>query len=127
MLTKAAKVEDIAEGGLKGVEINGHEVTLCNYEGKIYAVERRCGHMNAPLDMGTLNGKILICPMHFAQFDITTGERLSGPVPGAPIKGLPQNAVSHFTFLGKLMAHIKTHDLKTYKVVVDGNDIKVDV
>jgi nitrite reductase/ring-hydroxylating ferredoxin subunit len=50
-------------------------------DGEIYAVNRRCGHTNAPLEMGTLEGYILTCPLHFSQFDIMTGEVLSGSVP----------------------------------------------
>jgi nitrite reductase/ring-hydroxylating ferredoxin subunit len=68
------KVIEIAPGGMKAVEIEGHEVVVCNAGGKFYAIQRRCGHMNAPLDKGTLDGIILTCPMHCAQFDIITGE-----------------------------------------------------
>jgi len=36
--------------------------------------------MNAPLELGTLDGTYLTCPMHCAQFDVTSGEAISGPV-----------------------------------------------
>jgi nitrite reductase/ring-hydroxylating ferredoxin subunit len=66
---------------MKAMELDGNEIVICNNGGKYYAIQRRCGHMNAPLDMGTLDGIYLTCPMHCAQFDITNGEALSGPVP----------------------------------------------
>ena len=78
---RAIGADEIAPGGMKAVELEGNEIVVCNCGGKYYAVQRRCGHMNAPLDMGTLDGTYLTCAMHCAQFDVTTGESLSGPVP----------------------------------------------
>ena len=126
MLTEVAKIEEIAPGGMKAVEANGKEIVLCNYDGKIYAVSRRCGHMNAPLEMGTLEGYILTCPMHHSQFDITTGEALSGPVPADfGDEPIPQGMMKFLQYLGMLQSKIKTNDLETYPVKVDGNSIKV--
>jgi nitrite reductase/ring-hydroxylating ferredoxin subunit len=111
MFIRAAKIDDIAKGGLVGVKIKDNEITLANYGGRIYAVQRRCSHMKAPLDKGTLNGYILTCPIHFAQFDITTGERLSGAVPLEKID----------------TRYTPTTNLITHEVKMEGNDILVDV
>ena len=78
---KAVRADEIAPGGMKAIEVTGREVVVSNCEGTFHALARRCGHMNAPLDLGTLQGSIVTCPMHCAQFDVTTGEALSGPVP----------------------------------------------
>ena len=51
---QAIETEEIAPGGMKAVEVGGREVVICNCDGTFYAIERRCGHMNAPLEMGTL-------------------------------------------------------------------------
>lgn len=117
MFVKAIKLDDIAPGGLRGVVVNGRGIVLGNYGGRIYAVERRCSHMDASFEAGTLNGWIITCPLHFAQFDITTGEKLSGPVPDM-----------WDSITSVIMASNKeTHDLKTYKVKIQGNDILVDI
>ncbi len=128
MLVQVAKLNEIAPGGLKAVEVNGREIVLCNDDGKIYAIDRRCGHMNAPLDLGTLEGYILTCPMHHAQFDITSGEALSGPVP--PNLGdevIPEGIGKFLQHVGMLMSHIKTCNLRSYSVKIDGDSIKIDV
>jgi nitrite reductase/ring-hydroxylating ferredoxin subunit len=128
MLVEVAKVNEIAPGGLKAAEVNGREIVVCNDDGKLYAIGRRCGHMNAPLDMGTLEGYILTCPMHHAQFDITTGEALSGPVP--PNLGdevIPERIGKSLQHVGMLMLHIKTCDIKTYPVKMDGDSIKIEI
>ncbi|MFA5099413.1 MAG: non-heme iron oxygenase ferredoxin subunit [Candidatus Omnitrophota bacterium] len=84
MFVEAAKVADIAPGGMKAVDRGGKKIVVCNFGGVFYAVERICGHVGASLDLGTLDGNILTCPLHFAQYDVITGEVLSGPVPPDP-------------------------------------------
>jgi len=82
--------------------------------------------MNAPLEMGTLVGTVLTCPMHCAQFDIATGEALAGPVPHdtgnepAPAKlgGLLAN-------IGMLMEHIQTRAIRTYATKVESGKVWV--
>lgn len=128
MLVEVAKVNEIVPGGLKAVEVNDDEIVLCNSEGKIYAISRRCGHMNAPLDLGTLEGYILTCPMHHAQFDITSGEVLSGPVPAnLGDEVIPESVGKFMQHVGMLMSHIKTCNIKTYPVKIDKDLIKVEV
>lgn len=117
MRIEAAKVSDIAPGGMIGVKLDGADLAVCNYGGKFYAVERKCGHAAAYLDRGALTGYILTCPLHCAQFDITTGEALSGPVPEAPACKYTDPAAPD----------LKTRDLKTYPVTVEGDSIKVEI
>jgi nitrite reductase/ring-hydroxylating ferredoxin subunit len=37
---------------MKHVEIKGKEIAIINLDGKYYAINDRCGHMNAPLSKG---------------------------------------------------------------------------
>jgi nitrite reductase/ring-hydroxylating ferredoxin subunit len=65
----AISTDEIAPGGMKTVGLDGHEIVICNCGGTYHAIEQRCGHMNAPLDLGTLDGKVVTCAMHCVQFD----------------------------------------------------------
>lgn len=115
MFAEVAKVSDVAPGGLIAVEAGGEEIILGNCDGKIYAVSRRCGHMNASLELGTLDGYIITCPLHFAQFDMTTGEAVSLPVPrGSGVAVVPAE-------------YSKTRDIRTFPVRVQGDIIEVDI
>jgi nitrite reductase/ring-hydroxylating ferredoxin subunit len=49
-----AKVDEIPAGKTKHVEIDGKEIMIANVNGKFYALDDRCGHMNALLSMGNL-------------------------------------------------------------------------
>ena len=75
-----AKMADLSPGQMKWVAVNGQRRVLANIEGTFYAISDVCGHRNAPLSRGKLQGYLIECPLHFAQFDIRTGELVSGPV-----------------------------------------------
>jgi len=117
MLIKAASPTEIAPGGMKAVTLNGRELVLCNYEGAFYAVERACGHANARLERGALTGWVLTCPLHYAQFDVRTGEALSRPIPKAPASVHPDPAAPD----------LQTRGLKTWPVQVRDGILYVDL
>jgi len=75
-----AKAAELAPGQMKWVAVNGERLVLANVEGTYYAISDVCGHRNAPLSRGKLNGYLIECPLHFAQFDVRTGELVNGPV-----------------------------------------------
>ncbi len=124
---KALRADDIAPGGMKAVEIQGREIVICNCAGSYYAIQRRCGHMNAPLDMGTLDGRFVTCAMHCAQFDVTTGEALAGPVP-ADLGGesAPPLTAAYLQRIGMLMTHIRMQSIQTYGTKVQAGWVCVD-
>lgn len=125
---KTIKTSEIAPGGMKMVELEGLEIVICNVCGEFYAIQGRCGHMNAPLDKGTLDGKILTCAMHCAQFDLTTGEVLSGPVPidlGGETP--PPRLGKYLQDIGKLTLHIRTQSIRTYETKVESGLVLVAV
>ncbi len=76
---KVAQVDDLEDGDLMAVEVDGEPVCLAKVEGCIYAFTDNCTHISGPLNEGELDGEILTCPWHGAQFNITTGKVLRGP------------------------------------------------
>jgi len=125
---KAILVAELAPGGMKAVELAGRELVICNCDGNFHALDRRCGHMNAPLELGTLEGSILTCPMHCARFDAATGEALSGPV--APHLGnepVPPKMGAYLQNIGMLMSHIRTEAIRTHRVKAEGDWVWVDL
>lgn len=63
----------------KLIRAKGKEIALFNIDGVFYAIDNRCPHSTGPLVQGRLFGATLTCPWHGAQFEVTTGRRLSGP------------------------------------------------
>lgn len=68
-----ARVDEVPEGKVKVVEVDGKQIALCNYDGQIFAIDDVCTHDRGPLDQGELIGKEIECPRHGARFDVTTG------------------------------------------------------
>ena len=74
------KTCELAPGEMKFVAVDRERVVLANVEGALYALRDMCGHRNAPLSRGKLIGCLIECPLHFAQFDVRTGELVDGPM-----------------------------------------------
>jgi nitrite reductase/ring-hydroxylating ferredoxin subunit len=75
-----AKVADVPPGTMTFVAIERERIVLAHVDGKFYAMRDVCGHRNAPLSRGRLDGFIIECPLHFATFDIRTGKLVDGPI-----------------------------------------------
>jgi nitrite reductase/ring-hydroxylating ferredoxin subunit len=75
-----AKTSELESGQMKWVAIDGERLVLANVEGAFYALSDVCGHRNAPLSRGKLQGYLIECPLHYAQFDVRTGALVNGPV-----------------------------------------------
>jgi nitrite reductase/ring-hydroxylating ferredoxin subunit len=75
-----ANVADVPAGGMKCVAIDRERVLLAHVEGHFYALHDVCGHRNAPLSRGLLDGYNVECPLHYAVFDVRNGRLREGPV-----------------------------------------------
>jgi nitrite reductase/ring-hydroxylating ferredoxin subunit len=75
-----AKASELSPGQMKWVAVNGERRVLANVAGTFYAISDVCGHRNAPLSRGKLDGYLIECPLHYAQFDVRTGDLVNGPV-----------------------------------------------
>src|SRR5437870_13452655 len=76
---KVAEVDDFEDGELMAVEVDGEPICLAKVDGKVYAFTDNCTHISGPLSEGDLEGCVLTCPWHGAQFDVRTGKVLRGP------------------------------------------------
>ena len=99
-LIKVARLSEMPPGTSRHVDAGGQAVAVFNVDGTIYAIGGKCTHRGGPLGEGELDGTVVTCPWHGAQFDVTTGQ-VVGPPAG---KSVP-----------------------AYTVVVHGDDIQVDV
>ena len=129
-LLEVAKVDEIPLGKMKHVEVNGKEIVISNVGGKFYAMDDRCGHMNARLSMGNVSSdSIVTCPFHGARFNVTTGKKVKEPVltPSQQMEPLPKIWQNYLEHAGELMSYIKTYDQQTYEVQVEDNVIKIRI
>jgi|SRR5215510_1456844 len=71
---------ELPEGAMTWVAVDRERVLIANVGGVLYGILDTCGHRRAPLSKGRLDGHIVECPLHFAQFDVRTGKLVTGPV-----------------------------------------------
>ena len=76
---KVAELTEIDEGELLGLEVDGELICLARVNGEICAFTDNCTHISGPLNEGELDGEVLTCPWHGAQFNVRTGKVLRGP------------------------------------------------
>src|SRR5271157_280634 len=128
MFTEVAKVDDIPEGTMQHFEHHERDIVIAHVGEEFYAMNNRCGHMKALLSMGTLQGAEIICPFHFAHFDVRTGKVTRQPAEEemSDADQLPAELQAMMANVGRLMAPVKTHDLRTYEVKIEGDSILVN-
>ena len=97
---KVAKVSEIDPGQAKAVFVDGRAIAVVNLDGEFYAIDDTCTHAEASLAEGDVDGEEIECPLHFARFNIKTGE-VTAPPAGA--------------------------GLTTYAVRVTGEDIEIEL
>jgi 3-phenylpropionate/trans-cinnamate dioxygenase ferredoxin subunit len=79
------RTDELLPGQKKYLEVDGQGVVVINIGGEFYAIQSACTHAGGSLDQGTLDEKILTCPIHRARFDVTTGQ-VVGPPARRPLK-----------------------------------------
>lgn len=74
----------LADGELRKVQTGLGDLVVVRVGHRIYAVDERCPHSAASLAEGMLSGHRIVCPLHFAEFDLRDGSPHQAP------KGCPK-------------------------------------
>ncbi len=88
----AARLQDLPDGRLsKGeITIEGSKIplVLLRRGEEVLALGGTCTHLGGPLWEGEMHGDCVQCPWHGSQFDVRSGEVVSGPAKD-PIRSYP--------------------------------------
>ncbi|HXX15069.1 MAG TPA: Rieske 2Fe-2S domain-containing protein [Candidatus Eremiobacteraceae bacterium] len=79
---RTVRIEELPPGTIRELQIEGKAVALANVAGKFYAINNTCLHRAGPLGQGALEGKIVTCPWHGWQYDVTNGRAVQNPTVG---------------------------------------------
>ena len=91
---------EVAPESAKAFEVGDLRLAVFNIGGTFYVTDDECTHASASLADGILDGDIIECSLHFGAFDVRNGA----------VKAPPCSIA-----------------LRTYKVVLQGDDIHVDL
>lgn len=77
--TDVAGADELAEGGLRRVEVAGSPVLLARVDGAVHAIVATCSHLAGHLDRGHVHGSCVVCPLHGSHFRLEDGAVQRGP------------------------------------------------
>jgi len=72
-LIDVGATDDVADGAIKMVTVEGRDLLLARVGEKYYAADDRCPHMGGRLSQGRLEGTVVTCPRHGSRFDLADG------------------------------------------------------
>ena len=97
------ETSEIVPGKMKAVKLGDREILIINVDGTFYAIGQKCTHLGGDLSKGKLEGKIITCPRHGSQFDVSDGNVITGPT--------------------ILFMHPKIKDIRTYELRIEQGNI----
>jgi ethylbenzene dioxygenase ferredoxin component len=103
MADKIARVctqAEIAPDSVKAFDVGDKRLAVFNIAGKFYVTDDECTHASASLADGMLDGDVIECCMHLGAFHVPTGAVKAPPCAVA---------------------------LRTYKVLIQGDTVFVDL
>ena len=95
------KTSDIPSGKMIKISMDGRDILVANIDGKYCATDDSCTHSGSSLSEGKLDGCIITCGWHGAQFDCKTGKLVKFPA--------------------------KIRDLASYSVIVESDNVFVEM
>ncbi|MDV3293424.1 MAG: Rieske 2Fe-2S domain-containing protein [Nitrososphaerales archaeon] len=75
----AMKADDVNDGSIATVDINGRHILIAKIAGQAYALGGTCTHEETDLGLGVVLEDRVVCPLHLSQFDLRTGEVMNPP------------------------------------------------
>jgi nitrite reductase/ring-hydroxylating ferredoxin subunit len=91
---------EVAADTVRAFDVGDKRLAVFNIAGRYYVTDDECTHASASLADGMLDGEVIECAVHMGAFHVPTGEVKAPPCAMA---------------------------LRTYKVVLEGDDVLVDL
>ena len=74
-----ASTAEIPPGQRMLLDVGDISLAVFNIAGKYFAIADICSHDGGPLAEGEIDGDVIECPRHGAQFNVKTGEVVAMP------------------------------------------------
>lgn len=98
---KALSVNDVPNGSMKTLTVGGKKIAVAHVDEEFFAIDDTCSHAQCSLGSeGFLDGNVVTCGCHGAQFDVTSGKVMSLPAP---------------------------MDIASYPTKIEGNDVFIEI
>jgi len=99
-IVKLCPTSEVTENTVKSFEVGNNVIAVYNIGGEYFATDNECTHGAASLADGILEDDVIECSLHFGAFNVKTGKAIQAPC---------------------------FNPLRTYKVIVENGEVKVDL
>ena len=95
------RADELRDGELIPVEIDGTPVVLVRHAGEFFAVQNNCSHKDFPLSEAGFDPRdgVLVCAWHGGCFDVRTGDAVVPPAT-EPVETFPIRVIDGWVELG---------------------------
>lgn len=116
-------LDDLTAGTPRCFRVENQDVLVVLYEGQVYALQNRCGHMSAALHQGDFTDGLIVCGLHGAGFRVETGEVEWEAIIPPPISNYRHSDNPRIRKFGDLIEGVETYPLQTYPVEIRENEV----
>jgi 3-phenylpropionate/trans-cinnamate dioxygenase ferredoxin subunit len=92
-------LDSLPNNKAKKIDLDGQPVCVVKSGDKVYAISDTCSHSDASLSEGDVRNGRIECWLHGAEFDLATGEAVTGPA---------------------------FEPVETFKVTINGDDVEIN-
>ena len=98
---RVLRADELRDGELIPVEIDGTPVVLVRHDGAFYAVQNNCTHKDFPLSEAGFDPRdgVLVCAWHGGCFDVKSGEAVVAPAT-EPVEIFPVRVTDGWVEIG---------------------------
>jgi nitrite reductase/ring-hydroxylating ferredoxin subunit len=122
------EAKGLKPGEMTHGKASGEDVLVLNLGGELHAYVNRCGHMNAPLDLGTFKSGVVKCAQHNAVFDARTGEVRGQPQLSMPgMDKLPPEFMEAMARMAPIFARTECRPLTPLPLEMSNGTVRVFV
>jgi nitrite reductase/ring-hydroxylating ferredoxin subunit len=86
-IVRVCRSDELAEGGLRGLDVDGQRIGVARSEGRVHAFSAVCPHLRHDLSAGFLAEGGVTCNSHLWHFELETGS--CSMIPGMSIPIYP--------------------------------------
>ena len=98
---RVVHADELRDGELMPVEIDGTPVVLVRHRGEFFAVQNNCSHRDFPLSEAGFDPRdgVLVCAWHGGCFDVRTGDAVVPPAT-EPVETFPVRVRDRWVEIG---------------------------
>lgn len=97
--TRLCAADDVGEGEVRRVDTtDGRSFAVYRLGGRFFVSDDTCPHARTSLSKGWVEDGRIVCPVHFAEFELGTGEVSNPPIGCGKLRFYPVDRIGDALF-----------------------------